>query len=154
MGQELLERVKKLQEKDFGNPELQREVINLLELLCGIILAQTAEIQALKDEINRLKGEKGIPIIKSSKKDKDKEPKKDTMENGSKKGWQKGSKLDKVTIHREQIVELDKTGLPDDIVFKGYDTKVIQNILIQPDNVLYKLEKFIRSQKEKHIQQN
>ena len=93
VGQELLKRVREFQEKDFGNPELQREVINLLELLCGIIIAQAAEIQALKDEINRLKGEKGAPAIKPSKKDKDKEPKKDKMESGSKKEWQKGSKL-------------------------------------------------------------
>ena len=60
MGQELLEWVKEFQEKDFGNPELKREVINLLEFFCAIIVAQAAEIRALKDEINRLKG-KHIP---------------------------------------------------------------------------------------------
>ena len=142
MGQELLKKVKEFQEKDFGNPELQKEVINLLELLCGIIVAQAAEIQALKDEINRLKGEKGTPNIRPSKKDKNKEPSKDKMESGSKKEWQKGSKLDKIKIDREQVVKLDKTGLPDDIKFKGYDTKVIQNVMIKTDNVLYKLEKY------------
>ena len=50
MKKELAERIKEFQNKDFGNPELQSEVINLLEFLCGIIEAQAAEIQALKDE--------------------------------------------------------------------------------------------------------
>ena len=142
MKKELAERIKEFQNKDFGNPELQREVINLLELLCGIIEAQAAEIQALIDEINKLKGEKGKPDIKDNKRGSDKKPSEDKMESGAKKEWQKRSKLDKIKIDREQVVKLDKAGLPDDLVFKGYEEKVIQNILIQTDNVLYRLEKY------------
>ena len=54
MKKELAERIKAFQNLDFGDPELQGEVISLLELLCGIIEAQAAEIQALKDEITCL----------------------------------------------------------------------------------------------------
>ena len=127
MSKELLERVKVFQKKDIGNEEVQREIENMLELLCGIIEAQAKEIQMLKDEINKLKGEKGKPDIKPSKKEAEKEPKEDRMERGAKTGWKKGSKIDKIKIDREQVVKLDKTGLPEDIVFKGYEEKVIQN---------------------------
>ena len=145
MEKKLTERIKDFQNKDFSNPEIKSEVINLLEFLCGIIEAQAAENQALKDEINKLKGEKGKPDIKGGKKGADKkanENKEDKMESGAKKEWQKRSKVDRIKIDREQVVKLDKAGLPDDLVFKGYEEKVVQNILIQTDNVLYKLERY------------
>ena len=145
MDKKLTERIKDFQNKDFGNPETKREVINLLEFLCGIIIAQAAEIQALKDELNKLKGEKGKPVIKRGKKDAQKrtnDSKDDKMESGAKKEWQKRSKVDRIKIDREQVVKLDRTGLPDDLAFKGYEEKVVQNILMQTDNVLYRLEKY------------
>ena len=142
MNKDLTERVKKFQHMNLNDPDTQRDILNMLEILCGIIESQAAEIQVLKDEINKLKGEKGKPNIKAGKKETDEKPDKAKMENGIKKEWRKGSKLDKINIDREQIVKLDKTGLPKDIVFKGYEEKVIQNILIQTDNVLYRLEKY------------
>jgi hypothetical protein len=142
MKKELSERVKELQNKDFFSPDTHREILSMLELLYGIIEAQAAEIQALKDECNRQKGEKGKPDIKPNKKATEEKSDKNKMEHGTKREWKKGSKIEKIKIDREQIVRLDKTGLPKDIVFKGYEERVIQNIIMQTDNVLYRLEKY------------
>jgi hypothetical protein len=137
-----MQRIKALEQSDFSKPETQREVFSLIESLCGIIIAQHNEIQELKDEINRLKGEKGTPKFKSSKNKIDKQKDKTTMEKSDKKEWTKGSKKDKIKIDRTETVELDKTGLPADIEFKGYEERVVQNIIIKTDNVLYRLEKY------------
>jgi hypothetical protein len=61
MKKELSERVKGLRDKDFSNPETQREIHNMFEFLSGMIEAQAAETQALKDKMNRLKNEKSKP---------------------------------------------------------------------------------------------
>ena len=71
-----IERVKNLQQMDFSLPETQQEVYRLLETLCGIILELQQENQELKDEINRLKGEKGKPKFTEKKQSEDEPPKK------------------------------------------------------------------------------
>jgi len=64
------------------------------------------------------------------------------METGEKSKWKKGTKRDKVKIDRTETVKMDTTGLPHDVEFKGYEERVIQNIIVQTDNVLYRLEKY------------
>ena len=44
------------------------ELINTIEELTQIVKAQQIQIQELKDEINRLKGEQGKAVIKGNKK--------------------------------------------------------------------------------------
>ncbi len=53
------------------DPEIKSfviELINTIEELRQVVKAQQIQIQELKDEINRLKGEQGKPDIKASKK--------------------------------------------------------------------------------------
>jgi RNAse (barnase) inhibitor barstar len=115
----------------------------VLESLCGIITDLFKENQELKDEVNRLKGEKGKPKLKQNKDaSADTQKNKEKMESGSKKKKTKGSKNDKIKIDRAETIKLDKTNLPDDIEFKGYEEKIVQNIIIKTDNVLYRLEKY------------
>ena len=137
-----MEKIKNLQSMDFSVPEVKNDILNLLETLCGIITTQYQEIQELKDEINRLKGEKGKPkFTNKSKKEDNKKPTK--LPNCEpKKPWVKSSKKEKIKINREEIIKVDPTELPTDAVFKGYEEKIVQNILIKTDNVLYKLEKY------------
>lgn len=55
----------------ISDPELKAFVIELInsnEELSQIVKAQQIQIQELKDEINRLKGEQGKPGIKGNKK--------------------------------------------------------------------------------------
>ena len=82
-----IERIKRLQNSDFSSPETQKEVFNLIESLCAIIIEQNEKIQQLKDEINRLKGEKGKPVFKPSKKEPNEQKNKDRMEVEPKKKW-------------------------------------------------------------------
>ena len=51
--------------------------------------------------------------------------------------WQQGSKLAKITIDREEVLTVDKTQLPADAEFKGYEDSVVQDVVIHTDNVLY-----------------
>lgn len=58
---------------DFTNSETTKELfktfLNFIEIQQETVQSLKKENQELKDEINRLKGEKGKPNIKASKKD-------------------------------------------------------------------------------------
>jgi len=144
-----MERVKNLQSMDFSLPETKREILNLLESLCGIIMVQQQEIQELKDEINRMKGEKGKPKFTAKGKGTGEEGKPKMPNRELKEPWVKSSKKGKVRIDRVEIVKIDPGSLPSDAVFKGYEEKLVQNIFLKTDNVLYKLEKYYSSSEKK-----
>jgi len=139
-----IERAKRIEDMDFSSEEVKAEILNVIEMLCKEVIDLRIVVQGLRDEVMRLKGEKGKPEIKANKEEESEtEPEpKSGMEKGEKKPWKKGSKKDKIKIDRTVTVELDKTGLPEDIEFKGYEERIVQNIIIKTDNVLYRLEKY------------
>ena len=108
-----------------------KKLLNNVERLASENEALKIEVQNLKDENNRLKGEQGKPDIKANKK-KDGDissetERKQAEANGEgvgdangKKKRQRKPKLPKLKIDREQICVLDKSGLPDDLIFKGH----------------------------------
>jgi Transposase IS66 family len=131
--------------------DIVKKLLNLVERLIAENAEQKAKLQNLHDEINRLKGEQGKPDIKANKKkdgdisseDERKQAEADANgeggnDIGGKKKRQREPKLPKIKIDREQLCPLDKTGLPDDLVFKGYEDIIIQNITIKTDNVKYR----------------
>jgi hypothetical protein len=148
------------QAKSSTEPSVIPRLLNIIERLAGENDSLKTDLQNLSDEINRLKGEQGKPNIKANKKKngdisseserKEAEANADrAAENGNDKGnkpadgkkkRQRESKLSKIKIDREQFCPLDKTGLPDDLEFKGYEDVVIQDLLIQTDNVKYRRE--------------
>jgi hypothetical protein len=97
-------------------------------------------IQQLRDEISRLKGEQGKPDIKPNKK-KEQELSSEKERREPKK-WQKSSKLVQVKIDREQVLTIDKSELPPDAQFKGYEAVVVQELKIETDNVRFLKEKY------------
>jgi len=123
-------------------------LLNLVEELKQENRALREENQRLRDEINRLKGEQGKPIIKpgsqSTPRDYSSEPQRRTP-----KTWQKGPKLNQITIDREQVLRVDPAILPADAVFKGYAPVVVQDIQIHTDNVRFWKEKFYSGAAEK-----
>ena len=127
------ERIRELDGNELTYAEFQYEARNLIESLCGTIAEQSKKIQELEDEINRLKGEKGKPKFnKGRDKGRNGRSKNKTgIGAGSGKEWSNGSKLDKIKIDRVEVVRLEKEVLPEDIEFKGYDEKVIQNIVLK-----------------------
>ena len=96
--------------------------------------------QQLRDENSRFKGEQGKPDIKPNKK-------KSSHHSSEKKRrptkqWQKSSKLEKVKIDQEEGVRVDKSQLPADAEFKGYEPVVVQELKVETDNVRFLKEKY------------
>ena len=100
------------------------------------------ENQKLRDENNLLKGEQSKPNIPANKK----KQKEDISSEDERKKLQppkqkkSKAKKHKIKINRTEICKVDQTDLPDDVEFKGYQTVVVQGILIRTDNVEYQKE--------------
>lgn len=122
-------------------------LINLVEVLAEENAQLRKTVQQLKDEISRLKGEQGKPDIRKQKKEGDGDPgnsdhssEKDRKKRRNKKKKKsKNKKTQTVHVDRQVIVEFDKTTLPGDAVFKGYEYRVIQDLKIITDNIEFKL---------------
>jgi hypothetical protein len=117
-------------------------LLNLIADLSSDLRDAQAEIQRLRDETNRLKGEQGKPTIKppsppSPPVDYSSEPERHRRVERGKRG-----KRQPITIHREDILMVDRSILPPDAEFKGYEDVVIQDIVLQTDNVLFHKEVF------------
>lgn len=121
---------------------LVTRLLNLLEDVMTELRAAQAEIQRLRDEINRLKGEQGQPTIKPNTLPPSPKDVSSEQERRTPKAWSKGRKTDRIAIDREQMVEVDLAGLPPDAVFKGYEDVVVQDVVFRTDNVLFHKEKF------------
>ena len=115
-------------------------LLNLVEELKQENQALRAEVQGLRDEVNRLKGEQGKPDIKPNKpKDSDHSSEK---ERHKPKQWRKGSKVNRIRIDRDERLEVDKSVLPPDAEFKGFEEVVVQDIRLTTDNVCFAKEKY------------
>jgi len=120
---------------------IQKTLLNLVELLMAENEQLRDENQKLKDEINRLKGEQGKPNIRSQTKNKGDDHSSENERNKKKKKNTTRSskkKKHKIKIDRTQICEVDQNQLPEDAVFKGYQTVIVQDIIIITDNIEFK----------------
>ena len=124
-------------------------LINLVEMLAEENARLKEQVQRLKDEINRLKGEQGKPDIREQSKDGDGDNTGNTNHSSEeerkkrrKKKKNKGKSSKIIHIDRCVTIELDKAQLPDDAEFKGYETRIIQDLKIVTDNVEFKLQMF------------
>ena len=122
--------------------ELVRRLLNLLEDVRADLRAAQAEIQRLRDEINRLKGEQGTPKIKANTPPPPRQNHSSEQERRKPKAWSKRSKTAHIPIDREQVLLVDPDRLPPDAQFKGYEEVVVQDVLLRTDNVLFQKEKF------------
>lgn len=118
-------------------------VLQLLE----IIQIQAEEIQCLRDEIARLKGQKPKPQIKPSKL----EPTKNDDDNapvskGRKSG--KRSKTPRLKIHETIEIQADH---PPGSKFKGHQKYVVQDLIIEAHTVEYWLERWEGPDGENYI---
>lgn len=139
---DLIERANQISPEniDFSNPEKVKksysELFSLFASTLQITLRYQEENKLLKDEINRLKGEKGRPDIKPNVPNRENDPPK----NNKPKTWKKRSKINNIKISRKITLHVDKNMLPDDAVFKGYENVTVQEIKIVTDNIMFRKE--------------
>ncbi len=112
-------------------------LLNAVEELLATTRALREENQRLRDEVQRLKGEQGAPRIPGTTR---KGPQPDYSSEGERRvpqPWTKALKRPRLQIDREQVLEVDPTTLPRDAQFKGYETVVVQDLLLRPDTVCF-----------------
>jgi hypothetical protein len=122
-------------------------LINLVEMLAEENALLKEQVQQLKDEINRLKGEQGKPNIRGQSKSgngggagNSNHSSEEDRNNRKGKNKNKGKGKKDVNIDRQVTIPLDKGSLPNDAQFKGYETRIIQDLKIITDNIEFKLE--------------
>lgn len=130
---------------EISNEELSKTINLLLQLIEGLHIENETlktENQKLRDEINLLKGEQSKPNIPASKKNQKEDISSESERNMLKPQKQKRSKAKKhkIKVDRTEICKVNQNELPNDVEFKGYQSVVVQEILIKTDNVEYKKE--------------
>jgi hypothetical protein len=116
----------------------EEELTPLVEALLEIIRFQQEQIQELRDEIARLKGQKPKPKIKPSTLEKDREDKAGQAGSTKRPGSAKRRKAP--TIH--ETVILRAHDVPKGSTFKGYEDFTVQGLVVEPHNKLYRRERW------------
>lgn len=139
-----------LKELDIALDHVDGKIKETILSLLNIIEAQAKQInelktqsQQLRDENNRLKGEQGKPDIKANKKNKQHEQHNDVSsekERKQNKPWKKRKKNQNIKIDDTRKCHVDKEKLPDDAQFKGYKPVLVQGLIIESNNILFKKE--------------
>jgi hypothetical protein len=119
---------------DLPPEQVTPPVLTLLEI-CHY---QQEQIQQLRDEIARLKGEKPKPKIRPSALEKP--PPKGEKKGERPKTRHKRRKTGELTIH--ETIRVAPKEVPEGSRFKGYQDFTVQEIRIESHNTLYRLERW------------
>jgi len=122
-------------------PEIPAEertplVVALLE----IVRIQQEQIQELRDEIARLKGQKPKPRIKPSALEKESGNEEEKENGGTRPGSTKREKTGSLEIHETVIVLAES--VPPGSTFKGYEDFTVQGLVVERHNKLYRRERW------------
>jgi hypothetical protein len=130
-------------------PEKERTpLINEILKTCSFQKEQLALkneiIQALKDEIARLKGEKPKPDIKPSNLEKGSGNNNGSSNNGKKPKKRPGSKKRKKNRHLKihDTISIAPENIPEGSRFKGYDDYIVQDLVIKPYNIRFRMQRW------------
>jgi hypothetical protein len=121
-----------------------RGLLNLVETLSAENRALREEVQRLRDENNRLKGEQGKPDVPPNRRRQPPPPANHSSEEEryTPTPHHKRRKLDQIAVDRTQDCAVDPALLPPDAEFKGYETVIVQDLLLQTDNIAFRKEKW------------
>jgi regulator of replication initiation timing len=125
--------------KDESVREAFVYLMNMVETLSAKVAELSEENQRLRDENNRLKGEQGKPRILPNKGREDLSSEKERRQP---KPRNIRSKQANIEIDREVTLKVDRSQLPEDAQFKGYEEVVIQDIAFHTDNIKFRRETY------------
>jgi hypothetical protein len=126
--------------EDEGLRQVVITLMNLVETLSAKVKEQAEEIQRLRDENHRLKGDQGKPKILPNTKAK--ASLSSEKERREPKAHHKAKKQAQVRIDRVEVIKVDPCRLPADALFKGYEEVTIQDIEFRTDNIRFRKEKY------------
>ena len=101
------------------------------------VAALERTVSAQRDEITRLKGVPGRPVLKPSGMERATQP---TSPRGKGKRGQGGKKTARRVIHEDRVV---KAAAPAGSRFKGYEDFVVQDLVLRPHVVRYRRERWL-----------
>jgi hypothetical protein len=114
----------------------------LVDVLLEVLAWQEKQIDALKQEILKLKGETTKPNIKPSKMDEEAADDSDNDDGKSSKP-KKGPKRSKTEhLKIDATFDIQPDRIPEGSIFKGYRDVVIQNIKFETFNTCYRLAQY------------
>ncbi len=123
--------------------ECVRQLLNLVESLTGELRKAQGENQYLREQLKRGQGGPGgASQGENNLGGKGPKPRSSEQERGKGRKWEKRKKLDRIRVDREQVLNLDRTALPADAEFKGYEAVVVQDLQIRTDNVRFLKAKY------------
>jgi hypothetical protein len=137
--------------EDFNPQQIQdlagaRQAIVLLLNLVESLQAENRElrkqVQELRDEINRLKGEQGKPDIKPNRKQRQTSTYSSEGERQQPRTRQKRRKVEHIQIDRYEELDVAPEHLPADAEFKGYEEVTVQDLVLRTDNVRFRKRKY------------
>jgi hypothetical protein len=111
----------------------------LVRQLLAIIRAQQERLQQLEDEIARLKGLKTRPVIAPSRLETP--PRKPLVPGQKRPGSDKKSKTAQLAITTETLVPV--VDRPPGSIFKGYEDFVVQELVLKPNVIRYRRERWL-----------
>ena len=124
-------------------------LLRIVEIDAETIRQLKEEVQRLRDENNRLKGEQGKPDIRPKNKNRDVSSEKERKGKKGNRNRTRGSKKDQIKVDRTEVCDVDKNLLPADAVFKGYAESTVQDLIITTDNVLFRKEVYYSASEKK-----
>jgi hypothetical protein len=127
-----------------GDDNVRKAIVALLNFVqhqATEIQRLRAENQALRDEIARLKGQPPRPSMPKGTATPPAKPDR-SSEKERKTPGSRDRAPRRIVVDREEIAKVDRALLPSDALFKGYEEKVVQELVIRTDNVLFQREKF------------
>lgn len=127
------------------NTPLVQTLVGIIELVADRVQKQDEEIALLKDEIRVLKGEKKRPKFKPSKMEQktgEQEVKENSKDKPKKRpGSSKRNKNANLEIHDDKVIQPTQL-IPEGSRFKGYRDFIVQDLIIQPRNIRYRLARW------------
>ncbi len=123
---------------DKKTKSIQKTLFNLIELLVSENDKLRKEKQRLKDENNNLKGEQGKPSIRKQTKGNKNISSETERKLRKKKKKKKSKKKGRLKIGSTEVCKVDVSKLPDDAIFKGHQTVIVQDIAITANNIEFK----------------